>query len=255
MLGTGKKTSKKMPKHFLIPFAILYCLFTEAQNDKNASRFRPGVMWYYNGITPAKIGKTRKYDRFMVDLCYNTWNGNLKPFKNTINSVGINTNVLFDTPLTIENTVSFGIGFSHTYIRIHTATIFKSDWETSTTTLLSKNDSISLPNKNFLGGHSFSIPIELRFRTKGWKHVKFHLGGRVGYQINLFTKAVINDTHGKSVYKDYLSDVNHLMYAAYARIGIRNWSLFTSYNLNSLFKNKQSTQLNLIQAGMTVSLF
>ena len=244
-----------MLKHFLILFAILSCLFSKAQNDKNASRFRPGVMWYYNGIKPAKVGKARKYDRLMVDVCYNTWNGNLKPFKNTINSVGINTNVLFDIPLTTENTMSFGVGFSHSFFRIHTATIFKSDWEKSATTLPSKKDSVSVTNKNFVSGHALSIPIEIRFRTKGWKHVKFHVGGKVGYQVNLYTKTVTDEPHGKYVYRNYLPDVNHLMYAAYARIGIRNWSLFASYNLNSLFKNKQSTQLNLIQAGMTVSLF
>lgn len=245
-----------MLKPFLIPFAILCCLFTKAQNDKSASRFKPGVMWYYNGIKPAKIGKARKYDRFMVDLCYNTWNGNLKPFKNTLFSFGINTALLFDIPLTTENTLSFGTGFSHTFFSVNTETLFKTDWDNTKTTILSNNDTSSLSAHNSLSGHSFSIPIEIRFRTKGWKHIKFHIGGKVGYQINLFTKTVINDSHGKSVYKEFIfPDVNRLIYAAYARIGVRNWALFTSYNVNPLFKNKQSASLNLIQVGLTVSLF
>jgi len=56
--------------------------------------------------------------------------------------------------------------------------------------------------------------------------------------------------------KDYsLPDINKLIYSAHVRIGIRNWSLYGSYNLNSFFKNSSSAQLNLLQFGLSVSLF
>jgi hypothetical protein len=238
--------------------AILSFSLNAQYNSEGAdliSRFRPGTMWFYTGLRPATPEKVRKYDRLMFDLTYNTFNGGLKPFKNNWNSIGFNTNLLFEIPIAKANTVSFGIGLTHSLFSVETSGHFFGADSTFSKTLMSPYQTFA-EEKRYLIGNSFSVPLEFRFRTKGWKHFKVHIGGRVGYQANLYSKAVNHYDHGKQVFKDHnFADVNRLIYSAHVRIGIRNWAVYGSYNLNSLFKNKESVQLNLFQVGLSVSLF
>ncbi len=219
------------------------------------SRFRPGSMWFYTGFRPATPEKVRKYDRLMFDLTYNTFNGDLKAFKNSWKSIGLNTNLMFDIPITKGNTVSFGVGLAHSLFRVETSGKSFNPDTSYTFTELSSYQPFAEENR-YLIGNSFSVPLEFRFRTKGWKHFKVHIGGRIGYQANLYSKTVNHYFNGKQVFKDHtFADVNPLIYSAHVRIGIRNWALYGSYNLNALFKNKASVQLNLFQVGLSVSLF
>jgi hypothetical protein len=127
---------------------------------------------------------------------------------------------------------------------------------TNTFTTYQQKDSLAIFNRSLLGGNSLTVPFELRFRTKGWKHFKFHIGGKVGYQLNLFSKESTNEINGRLVLKNHnYPDISRLIYSAHVRIGIRNWSLFASYNFNTLFLNQKSTQLNLMQFGVSLSLF
>jgi hypothetical protein len=222
------------------------------------SRFRPGTMWFYTGLRPAELEKVRRYDRLIFDLTYNDWNGDLKAFKNDWKSIGFNTSLMFDIPITKGNTVSFGTGLTHSLFKIScTGHLFQPDSTYKYTTHYPEisNGFVPVPDR-YLCGNSLSIPIEMRFRTKGWKHFKFHIGGKVGYQFNIYSKAVTDGLNGKIIEKYYnYPDVNHLTYSAHLRVGIRNWALYASYNLNSLFANKSSVNLNLIQAGLSISLF
>lgn len=219
------------------------------------SRFRPGFMWFNTGFRPAVPEKLRKYDRLIFDVTYNTWNGDQKPFKNNWNSIGLNTNIIFDIPITKGNTVSFGTGITHSLFRVQHNNLFVTD-STNTFINYQLKDSISTFDKNYLGGNSFSVPLEFRFRTKGWKHFKVHIGGKVGYQLNMFSKIISTGENGKIFHKSYdFTDINRLIYSAHVRVGIRNWALYGSYNLNALFSNRLSTQLNLFQVGLSISLY
>jgi hypothetical protein len=248
-----------MNKSVLIFLLTILSFQSFAQYDSEGideiSRFHPGSMWFYTGLRPATPEKVRKYDRLMFDLTYNTFNGDLKPFKNRWNSIGFNTNLMFDIPITKGNTVSFGVGLAHSIFKVETdGKAFTPDTSNSYT-VLSTYQPFAEENR-YLVGNSFSVPLEFRFRTKGWKHFKVHIGGRVGYQANLYSKTVNHYYNGKQVFKDHtFADVNPLIYSAHIRIGMRNWALYGSYNLNSLFKNKSSVQLNLLQVGLSVSLF
>jgi hypothetical protein len=212
-------------------------------------------MWFFTGYRPAEPEKVRKYDRLMFDVTYNTWNGDLKPFENKWNSIGLNTSLMFDIPITKGNTVSFGTGLSHSLFRINSSyNLFTPD----STNTFTQHSAIStlIAEKRFLGGNSFSVPLEFRFRTKGWKHFKVHIGGKIGYQLGMYSKAVIKGVNGDVILKDHnFADVDRLIYSAHMRIGMRNWALFGSYNFNTLFSNDKSVQLNLIQVGLTISLF
>lgn len=218
------------------------------------SRFHPGTMWFYTGLRPASPEKVRKYDRLIFDVTYNDWIGDFGPFENQWSSIGLNSNLMFDVPLSIGNTVSFGWGVSHSFFSIHHDGFISTD-ATNSYSVFFPNEAIDFKYRK-LNGNSFSIPLELRFRTKGWKHFKFHLGGKVGYLSNAFQKSYYTGSGDKVIFKDYgINDLNKLLYSAHFRIGMRNWALFGSYSINTLFKAAESTNFNMVQAGLSISLY
>lgn len=227
----------------------------DSKGDENISRFRPGFMWFFTGYKPAKTEKVRKYDRLIFDLTYNDWIGDRDLFKNHWASIGLNTNLMFDIPLTKGNTVALGLGVAYQYSVIrHNGNLTINDSLGSTTW------SEKLPSQTFqrsvLGAHSFSIPIELRFRTESWRHFKFHIGGKIGYQPFLYSKTVTKANGIRMIDKNVgFPDENQLIYSAHIRFGLRNIAFFGSYNFNRIFSSDQSVRLNHVQMGLSFSLF
>lgn len=241
-----------------IPFLFILFSFqlkANNENDSLKSRFRPGFMWYYDGIKKEKDGQPRKYGRVIFDLTYSTFNGEIKSFSNNPLSIGLNTNVLFDIPLNQKGTFGLGLGFCHALTNVrHDNSLFYD--KTTQTSVYQTKDELDAYKKSTLSGNSFSIPVELRFKTKNWNHFKFHLGGKFGYQANLFNKFVVKNDSDYSKIKNYFSrDINSWIYSIYSRIGFRTWSLYGSYSFNTIFKNPNSTKVNLIQLGISLSLF
>lgn len=219
------------------------------------SRFRPGVMWFYTGLRPAKPEKVRRYDRLIFDVTYNDWTGDQKPFQNHWGSIGLNTNFMFDIPITKGNTVSLGLGIAHQLLRIRHDNHLIGDDLLETTSFLAKDPTDTFI-KSIFGSNSFAVPLEIRFRKESWRHFKLHLGGKIGYQLNAYNKYVSKDNNRKQISKEIgFPDENKLIYSAHVRLGLRNWALFGSYNFNTLFSNANSAQLNTIQFGLSISLF
>ena len=246
-----------MKNSILLLGCLLIAISANAQYDSKGetpSMFRPGFMWYFTGIRPAKEERVRKYDRLIFDITYNDWSGDQAPFQNHWASIGFNTNFMFDIPLTKGNTVALGIGVSHQLMRVrHDALFTKSDNPVSTSLVPKGTQTF---NKNILVGNAFSMPIELRFHKESWKHFKLHLGGKVGYQANMFSKTVFGSGNNRDVVKDYgFSDLNPLIYSAHIRFGFRAWALYASYNFNRIFQESASTQLNQLQFGLSISLY
>ncbi len=245
---------KKLQIIFL--FIVLISMNTNAQYDSKGpnetSRFRPGIMWHYTGINPARTEKVRKYDRLIFDLTYNNWMGDLKPFKVNPSSIGLGTNLLFDYPLKKGNTLSLGWGFNHQWTHIRHDETFYHDF-TNESTVYSISPVVSRTSLNF---HQISIPLEIRFHKESWKHLKIHMGGKVGYLFALHEVTRLDNPNGKTIIKDYnFQDPNHLQYSAHIRLGIRNYALFGEYHFSPLFTNSKSTQLNLFRLGLSISLF
>lgn len=236
---------------------LVFAFNASAQYDSegpNTSRFRPGFFWYLTGFRPAVPEKVRKYDRLIFDVIYSDWNGDLKPFKNNWASLGLNSNLMFDIPLVKKNLISIGIGACYGYSTIrHNKDVFTNN--TSNWTYIVDSMPVSNLIKSSFVGHNFSIPIELRFRTNGWKHFKIHVGGKIGYQTGFKGKSRNELMDGISKTKYSIPDYSRLTYSAHIRLGIRNWSLFASYNFNPMFTNIKSSQLNMLQFGLSVSVF
>ncbi len=240
----------------IICFAIVlpWGVFSQKPDSMLVSRHRPGIMWFYDGLRSSNLVDARKYDRLVIDLVHDTWHGeSQKAFQQHIPSIGWNAQFFFDIPLTPRNTVALGIGlgYGHTRIR-YNQTLQRVD--TDKTTLLA--DFPSGIDKSVFRSNKLFIPVELRFRTPGWRHVKLHVGGRLGYQFktssSLYSKVNGHRIENKTV---GFYDLNPLSLSAHVRIGIRQWALTASYNFTPYFKTKQSAQLNGMEVGLSISLF
>jgi hypothetical protein len=222
---------------------------------ENKSRFRPGLIWYNTGWKPARPGMVHKYDRLMFDITYNDWAGDRKTFKMQGPSMGMNVSWLFEIPLVKKNLVSLGIGPSYGFYNLRHDMPVAYD-ATNKTTIFGDQQDVGYFGERKLVGHQLSMPVEFRFRTKGWRHFKVHIGGKIGYQLSLTEKARY-EQNGEPIKAKIKSseDISRLVYSAHIRLGIRNFAVYGSYNFNPFYSNKQSTQLHLIQLGLTVSLF
>lgn len=90
----------------------------------------------------------------------------------------------------------------------------------------------------------FEIPVEFVYRTRPddpARSFKIAVGGRVGLLYDSFTKVKYREDGETKKIKDNQSfDLNKVRYGVSGRIGIGNFSLFTYYNLSSMFKADES---------------
>ncbi|AEA43872.1 outer membrane beta-barrel protein [Fluviicola taffensis] len=236
---------------------LLICLLIAcqgfAQSDsiysKRATRYRPGIFWFFTGMRP---GKTGKYDRLVIDVTYNQLQKTGGVSQNPARSFGCNLNLMWDTPLTKAKTVSFGIGLAYKYQKTGPKGLFFADGSNSYTHYYADSSYMDY-RKNTFGNHILAIPIEFRFRTHGWQHFKVHIGGSVGYRLQTFQKMWPEKKH--AIKDKSLPDVNRLVYGVHMRIGIRNWALFADYTLAPQFKSNKSDKISALAFGVSLSLF
>ena len=247
-----------MKKIGILLIVIVYSttLFSQDTiNEDLRSRNRPGIGWFYTGFKPLDDGGVAKYDRVLIDVVYNDWYGDRNYFESPWNSIGFNASFMFDIPFTMKNTVGLGIGLGYSYFNNKSKLKFNRNFNESTTTA-TKYLPKDKPHKNKLGMNYIEIPLELRFRTKGFQHFKFYIGGKIGYAVTAITKEV-HKIEGKnySTKESNFPDLNRWRYGVTARIGIRNFAVYAAYYFSPLFKSDQSIQLYPIAVGITFSLF
>lgn len=248
----------------LLLILLLFCISSTnnfaqylEKEEGLVSRQKPGIGWFYSGFKPYEEGKLRKYDRFIIDLTYNDWEGDRTSFESPWYSLGVNVALMFDKVITKKNTFSIGYGLSFSHYNNKSSLIYERDFDEETTSVEVPSAQIlsSLKRQKFTANY-IEAPIEFRFRTKGRKHFKFLIGGKIGYQINAFTQSVIETNNQEVKSRNYtFSDNNRLRYGATVRIGIRNFALYGAYHFSPLFENSESTQLNPIELGLSISLF
>jgi hypothetical protein len=240
----------------LIVCLILTSFISFGQEKELITRYRPGVMWFLTGVRPAKLEKVRKYDRLIFDITYNDWIGKQsKPFKNKPTSIGLNVSTMFDVPLVIKNTIAFAWGINYNLFRVDFHDLFFRNSDSNYTSIVKKIEQYGI-EKSIFKVHSLAIPLELRFRGKNWKHMKFHVGTKLAYQF-MGTTVLSNKIKGITSKQKIIGfyDLNPLQISTHIRFGIRNWAFFANYNLFPFFKSKQSYQINGLQFGLSVSLY
>ncbi len=241
---------------YVFIFSFFGSFFAQDSDENLISRYRPGALWFFTGIRPAEPERVRKYDRLIVDLVYNDWQSkDVKPFKVSPLSIGFNANLMFDIPLAKNNVVSLGTGISYGLFHVNSDDFFKRNEVSKSTELISDIKQYGIEKSTF-NMNTLSVPLELRFRGKNWKHAKIHLGAKVTYQFhastNLSSKfnGITNQQKTIGFY-----DLNPLNVSSHIRFGIRNWSFFASYSYLKIFKSDVSTKLNPFQFGVSLSLF
>lgn len=246
-----------MYKKLIIIFVLIFTAKISLNQQQDlVSRYRPGIMWFFSGIRSAQPEKVRKYDRLIIDVNYNDWQGKkIRPFKNKATSIGLNASLMFDVPLVVKNKIAFGWGLSYGLYRVNHHDIFIRNSDSSFTTFVKDIEQYGI-EKSIFKVHSIAIPFELRFRGEHWKHFKFQIGGKLIYQF-LGTTVLSSSNNGiTSKHKiNGFYDLNPINASAHIRLGIRNWGLYAQYNFLPYFISKQSIQLNGFQFGLSISLF
>lgn len=247
----------KIKLSFLIGFLFLIsseAVWAQPHNEDSmlVSRHRPGILWYNTGWRPAKEGKLRKYDRLIVDLTYNTLMDPKFLRSRPLASIGWNINTMWDVPFTKGNTVSLGIGLAYKHQRVGISGYFEGDSLGHVTNYQAQHTSPNFSDVRF-GNHMVSLPIELRFRQNKWSHVKFHIGGSIGYRFSTYQK--FTDGQGSAQKWKNLPDVNRLVYGAHLRFGLRSIALFADYTISPNFKHKESAKIQGLTFGLSISVF
>ena len=241
-------------KFFLVAFSLLSVLtcFSQEKENPTQEKHNPGLFWYVHGWKHKKNNHLPKYDRLVFDLTYNDFSGDASPLSQGFNSIGITTNMIFDIPMNKKNTISFGTGWGFKFAHIEMKDKFVAN-HGGVVLLVPKTSEDTYSQNKLVSSNAF-IPLEFRFRTKGWQHFKFHIGGKLGFQTGLLSKKLDeNEVHTSKSYHGHL--VNRFTYSLHSRIGFRNYAFFASYNFNSLFKNKKSVDIKWLQVGLSLSLF
>jgi len=242
-----------MKNKILVLFIVFWVSARAQQDPELISRHRPGFLWYFTGFRPLQDADNRKYDRWVVDVTYNDWLGAVSPFENRWNSLGINTNFMFDVRSKKNQTFSFGWGFAYAYASVSTNKKF----------ILATDNSVSISPKlasdnytvNSLNSHRFYIPLELRFASKKWSRFKLIIGANIGIQPFLNQVFLTKSEGEKEYFTNVISDRNLLSYGVHFRVGTRNIALFGAYQFNTLFKSRESVKLHPFQLGFSISLF
>lgn len=264
------KTSGKIEKQFVKKtslFFVLVFFFSSlslgqyiAKQENLVSRYKPGVGWFFSGAKPYEEGKLRKYDRLMIDITYDDWHGDRDYFTSPWNSLGFSVSWMNNIVLTKANTFSIGWGLGYSRFNNRSPlNIFHNDEEGFTQAVVIDPDDFPNEKRSFHANY-IELPIEFRFRTKGYQHFKFMVGGKIGYQLSAIRRTTFfaNQEGSGTKYTNKLvgfPDNNPLRYGVTARIGIRNYALFAAYYFSPIFQNEQSIQLTPLSVGLTISLF
>lgn len=235
-------------------FLFMTCfspLFAQKKDTLIATKIRPGIMWFYTGLKPSNGVWLPRYDRFMVDIKYNDLVNPqaIKMFNTNWKSIGFNTQFVFDIPMNRYNTSGFGIGFGYQFSKfVHNRILFS-----SSDGLYDFTDALLINfDKSILRTHTFFVPVEFRFRTKGWQHFKVHIGSNIGYRYGNNKLYVGSTTTRTRTGK--MSNFEWLYLDAHIRMGIRNFAIIASTDLLPIFKKTDVKQVP-VSLGVTVSLF
>jgi hypothetical protein len=238
-----------MKKSMLIALAFLPVFAASAQSKKKN----------YDKVL------SRAGDHIMLQVSSDNWLGTPDSIKSHLNNLsrGANAYVMLDKPFKGDPrmSVAFGVG-------VGTSSIYFKNMgvgiNSNTTTFLPfiNQDSLNHFKKYKLATSYLEVPVELRFSNtpdQDGKSIKGAIGIKVGTLLNAHTKgkspedktnASINSYTEKIMSKRF---INGTRLMATARVGYGHFSLFGSYQLNSIFKTGVAADIRVLQVGLCVS--
>ena len=200
----------------------------------------------------------------MLQLSSDHWQGAPDSISSRIKGLsrGANIYVMLDKPFKgsprFSAAFGIGVGTSSIFLNNETANI------TSLTSFLpfNKVDSVNHFKKYKLTTAFLEVPVELRFSSdpeNDGKSIKGALGIKVATLLNVHTKGktLLNaagttiNSYTEKEYSKHFFNSTRLM--ATARIGYGHYSLFGSYQLNSIFNTGAAADTRLLQIGLCLS--
>jgi len=249
--NTFVELTNNMRRIVITALAICAAHFVFAQDTTVVTRTTPA--------TNVSIGG---YDHFLIQLGYAQWQG--KP--DSINTKGFsrsfNMYFMFAFPFKTNPRLSVAIGPG-----IATDHIFFENMDVRigdlSPTLVFRNTADTNHYKKFKVATAFlEAPVELRYSSNpnDDKHsFKVALGAKVGTLLSAWVKGkdlqdkknnVIRSTIVKEKSKRYF---NSTRLSVMGRLGYGKFSLFTSYGINSVFKEGVAPEVHPLSIGLTLS--
>jgi hypothetical protein len=204
----------------------------------------------------------RSNDHFMLQIGHTSWQGKPDSIKTSGLPRSINVYFLFDYPFKTNPHLSTAIGagiatdniyFDETYVGL----------KDNTTTLRFQDQSDTSHFKKYkLSTAYLEAPLELRFRSNpenDSKSFKVAVGAKVGVLLNAHTKGkTLEDKNDKTLTAYTLKEnskryFNSNRISLTGRLGYGHLSLFTSYQVTSLFKEGVAASIHPMTIGLTIS--
>ena len=207
-------------------------------------------------VAPPPIVKAAR-DFLMIDLAYNNWLKKPDSVKTKTIGYAFNVYLCYDFPIK-KTKLSFaaGLGISSSVVYLNQQVL------TNTDTGVYGTQARFLPDTSHFKRYKFvttylTAPFELRYfsntlnRNKGFKAA---IGLQIGTLLGAHSKAVTSEAgtivKEKIDTKRYVSPWN---FAATARVGWGNFSLFGSYNLTNVFKENAGPPITPMSVGICIT--
>ena len=206
----------------------------------------------------------RTGDHIMLQVSYDRWMGVPDSIKNHMTGLprGANFYVMLDKVFKAapQFSVAFGVGVgtSSIYFKNYSVDVKSNNAKLPFTNL----DNLDHFKKYKLATTYLEIPLEIRYTfdpVNERKSIKAAIGFKVGTIINAHTKGktlldkddkTLNSYTAKETSSRFL---NSTRFAATARVGYGNFSIFGSYQLNNVFKDGVAPPVKLLQIGLCIS--
>lgn len=205
--------------------------------------------------TPAIVKPSR--DFLMLQFNYNNWMTKPDSVKTKGIGYGFNAYLCYDFPIK-KSHLSFaaGLGISTSVVYLDQQTMSLNDTGAAATAVRFNADTMDYKRYKFVTTY-LQAPFELRYysnlqnRNKGFKAA---IGLQVGTLLGAHTKGT-RSVDGiivkeKVDTKRYVSPWN---FAATARVGYGNFSLFGSYNLTNVFRENQGPTITPFSVGLCIT--
>lgn len=239
-----------MRKVILVICAVLFVFLTQGQESKESSN--KNATQKFN---PFKIKVLDQADIFGVDLYWCDWYNKSQSIRTKGFSFGFNINYYYDVAFTRKQNFSLAVGIGYNLFNMHNQGKYTIFDDTLNGTRYTKLEHLStqelLETKtNRIMMHTIDVPLELRLRFgKGENKFKIYPGIKFGYNFGL---AYTRKTETQKTVISNFPDINNFRIAPTLRIGFKDFFLFGSIDLISVFKDNQNTRFTPIRLGISL---
>ncbi len=237
-----------MKKIVLVFVAFVTALSVSAQNKK----------------TNSSDVLNRAGDHIMIQLGTEIWTGTPDSINDRRTGVARGANIYVMKDKVFKGDKRFSVAFG---VGVSSSNVYFKNYKIDVISTSSKLPFINLDSSNRFKKYKLStafleVPLELRFTNKpdnAAKSIKGAIGVKVGTTINVHTKGkTLQNKNGGTVsnYVEKQSDrsfFNSTRISATGRVGYGNFSLFASYQINSLLKDGVGPGIKPLQVGICLS--